>query len=98
MSLALPGSDGYHPSYLCTRDPPRSRAPATPRELTRRGFLRTTLERTATGLTFPMIVPASALGRGGKVAPSNRVTIAVIGTGNQGFNDIKSFLEDERVQ
>jgi predicted dehydrogenase len=50
------------------------------------------------GLSFPSIVPASALGLGGKVAPSNRVTIGVIGTGNQGFNDIRSFLKDERVQ
>lgn len=30
--------------------------------------------------------------------PSRRVTVGVIGTGNQGFNDIKSFLRDERVQ
>src|SRR5262245_55200022 len=75
-----------------------SRSPATPRQLTRRNFLRTTLERTATGLAFPMIVPASALGLGGKVAPSNRVTIGVIGTGNQGFNDIKSFLKYDGVQ
>ena len=31
-------------------------------------------------------------------APSNRVSLGVIGTGNQGFNDMKSFLRDERVQ
>ena len=49
-------------------------------------------------LRFPTIVPASALGRGGRVAPSNRITLGVIGTGNQGFNDINSFLKDERVQ
>ena len=52
----------------------------------------------AAALAFPTIVPASALGLGGRVVPSNRVTVAVIGTGNQGFNDIKSFLHDERVQ
>jgi predicted dehydrogenase len=32
------------------------------------------------------------------VAPSNRITVGVIGTGNQGFNDLGSFLRDERVQ
>ena len=52
----------------------------------------------AAGFAFPVIVPASALGRGGRVAPSNRITLGVIGTGNQGFNDINSFLKDERVQ
>jgi len=52
----------------------------------------------AAGLAFPVIVPDSALGLSGKVAPSNRVTLGVIGTGNQGFNDIRSFLKDERVQ
>jgi predicted dehydrogenase len=45
-----------------------------------------------------MIVPGSALGLSGNVAPSNRVTLGVIGTGNQGFNDINSFLSDKRVQ
>ncbi len=67
-------------------------------EPSRRDFLRTAWHGMAAGLTFPTIVPASALGMGGRVAPSNRVTVAVIGTGNQGFNDINSFLNDERVQ
>ena len=31
-------------------------------------------------------------------APSNRITMAVIGTGNQGIGDLKLFLRDERVQ
>ncbi|GIW86455.1 MAG: oxidoreductase [Isosphaeraceae bacterium] len=47
---------------------------------------------------FPAIVPASALGRGGLSAPSQRVTLAMIGTGNQGLNDLRSFLRDDRVQ
>ncbi len=49
-------------------------------------------------LAFPTIIPGSALGLSGRPAPSNRITLAVIGTGNQGFNDIKSFLRDDRVQ
>jgi predicted dehydrogenase len=64
----------------------------------RRGFLRAATHGVVAGIAFPVIVPASALGRGGRVAPSNRITLAVIGTGNQGFNDINSFLKDERVQ
>ncbi len=46
----------------------------------------------------PMFVPAAALGRGGAVAASNRITMGVIGTGNQGTGDMKGFLRDERVQ
>ena len=65
--------------------------------LNRRRFL----QGTAVGLGaigFPTVVPASALGRDGKTAPSNRITLGIIGTGNQGLNDIRSFLGDERVQ
>ena len=51
----------------------------------------------AAGMAFPTIIPGSALGLSGRPAPSNRITLAVIGTGNQGFNDIKSFLRDDRV-
>src|SRR5882724_13527299 len=64
----------------------------------RRGFLRETARAAAAAVAFPAIVPASALGRGGALAPSERITLAVIGTGNQGFNDIRSFLRDKRVQ
>jgi len=64
----------------------------------RRDFLRHTLHASAAGFGFPTIVPGSALGLSGRVAPSNRITLGVIGTGNQGFNDLHSFLGDERVQ
>jgi predicted dehydrogenase len=63
----------------------------------RRSFLRVSLAASS-AYAFPTIIPASALGRNGRVAPSDRVTLGIIGTGNQGFNDIRSFLRDERVQ
>ena len=44
-----------------------------------------------------MIVKSSVLGRGIGPAPSDRINLAVIGTGNQGINDLKKFLQDERV-
>ena len=47
---------------------------------------------------FPLIVPASALGKGGAVAPSGRVTVACIGTGWQGGNDVQSFLAEPGAQ
>jgi predicted dehydrogenase len=64
----------------------------------RRAFLRRTTQAAAAGFAFPTIIPGSALGLGRMVAPSNRITLGVIGTGNQGFNDLRSFLKDERVQ
>jgi predicted dehydrogenase len=65
---------------------------------TRRAFLGQTAGASVAGLAFPTIIPGSALGLAGRPAPSNRIAVAVIGTGNQGFNDIKSFLRDDRVQ
>jgi predicted dehydrogenase len=47
---------------------------------------------------FPLIVPAPALGKGGAVAPSGRVTVACIGTGWQGGNDVQSFLAEPGAQ
>jgi predicted dehydrogenase len=44
------------------------------------------------------IVPASALGRGGAVAPSNRITLGFIGTGNMGQGDMKNFLPSPDAQ
>jgi predicted dehydrogenase len=50
-------------------------------------------------MVFPAIVPAAALGRGGAVAPSDRILVGCAGTGWQGGNNVNSFLElpDVRV-
>ena len=45
----------------------------------------------------PTIIPASALGKNGYVAPSERINMAFIGAGNQAGNDCNQFLKDERV-
>ena len=46
----------------------------------------------------PMIIPTSALGRGGAVAPSDRVTLGGLGIGNRGTADLQSFLSLPEVQ
>ena len=46
--------------------------------VTRKGFLAGTAGVIA---GFPTVVHASVLGRGGYTAPSNRVTVGMIGTG-----------------
>ncbi|MFO0898547.1 MAG: Gfo/Idh/MocA family oxidoreductase [Pirellulales bacterium] len=65
---------------------------------TRRSFLQTAAAASAAAIGFPYVVPARALGRDGAVAPSNRITLGVMGAGNQGFNDMRDFLRDDRVQ
>src|SRR3954447_5075712 len=75
-------------------NPPQRTLPSP----SRRTFLHRTAQAAAAGFAFPTVIPGSALGLAGRVAPSNRITLGIIGTGNQGFNDIRSFLGDERVQ
>src|SRR4051812_22292925 len=89
---------GPVPPKSPTRATPMTPPRGTPSRPSRRDFLGRALGASAAGLAFPAIVPGSALGLDGSVAPSNRVTLGVIGTGNQGFNDIRSFLKDDRVQ
>ena len=61
---------------------------------TRRQFLRAT-GQTATALAAASVVPASVMGR---TAPSNRINVACIGTGNQGTLDLRMFLAESDVQ
>ena len=67
-------------------------------QTSRRSFLKAAAATAVGTAGFPYVVQAAALGRDGKVAPSNRITMAFIGTGNQGTNDMRVFLGDERVQ
>ena len=62
----------------------------------RRTFLKSSAVAAASsGL---MIVPSSVLGDDKTPPPSERITLACIGVGNMGTNNLKSFLQDERVQ
>ena len=68
-----------------------------PDRSTRRAFLRTTAGAAA-GLAVPYIVSPAALGLSGTVAPSNRITLGCIGTGNMGTGDMSMFLQLPDVQ
>ena len=50
-------------------------------ETNRRKFLRSTA---VVSIGFPALIPASALGRNGSVAPSNRIVVGGIGVGRRG--------------
>lgn len=61
---------------------------------TRRSFIK----QTALLAGMPAIIPASALGKNGTVAPSNRIVVGGIGVGPRGREVLKSFLAASDVQ
>jgi hypothetical protein len=67
---------------------------ASGRNLSRRGFLK----RTAALAAVPCIVPATAFGRGGRVAPSERIIMGGLGIGNRGSHDLRWMLPEADVQ
>ena len=58
-------------------------------KVSRRNFLATA----GAAIALPTILPLSALGRGGKTAPSERITLGVVGWGMQGPGNTRSFLD-----
>ncbi len=74
-------------------------------KMNRRQFLRTAAigggaaaAAAAGALGFPTIVKAAALGKGGAVAPSDRIVMAGVGFGMMGPGNMQSFLEKPEVQ
>ena len=67
------------------------------RAVTRREFLRRGVIG-ASALALPYYVPASALGRGGGVAPSERIVMGGIGLGGRGTHDMRWILNESDVQ
>src|ERR1051325_8178629 len=49
-------------------------------------------------LAGPAIIPASVLGKNGATAPSNRVSVGVIGCGSQGPANTEQFLALKNCQ
>jgi predicted dehydrogenase len=64
----------------------------TSRGISRRSFLRRSAELAVGAAGFPYIIPGSALGLNGAVAPSNRITLASIGVGGQGSYDTQALM------
>jgi hypothetical protein len=56
------------------------------------------LKAAAAAVAFPYIIPASALGKDGRPAPSERIVMGGIGIGNQGSGDQGNFLGHNEVQ
>jgi predicted dehydrogenase len=67
-------------------------------EATRRQFLHQAAAATAGALGAPLFVRASALGRAGRPAASERIVVGVIGTGGRGRGLTGAFLNEKDVQ
>ena len=68
------------------------------RRLPRRGFLNTALSTAGAAVLAPTVIPGSALGLDGAVAPSERIVVGGIGLGGRGTYDLGCFLEQKDVQ
>jgi len=64
----------------------------------RRRFLQTAAATAGAAAMAPMIIPSSALGRDGAVAPSERIVVGGIGIGRRGGYDLGCFLPQKDVQ
>jgi len=70
----------------------------TRRDMNRRQFLRRAAGVSAAVATFPCVIPSSALGNAGAVAPSNRIVMGCIGVGSQGSGNMRGFLGKKQAQ
>ncbi len=59
----------------------------------RRDFVKKSAAVVAGTFVLPQIIPSSAFGMGGKVAPSDRIVIGSIGVGSQGTSNLNDFLK-----
>jgi predicted dehydrogenase len=67
-------------------------------KINRRRFLKKAASAALTTVGFPYIVPAAALGKDSSVSPCNRITMASIGVGGMGTNNMRAFLNQPDVQ
>jgi predicted dehydrogenase len=62
--------------------------------ISRRGFLKGTISAVA----VPYIVPSVVLGGNKRPAPSNQITMGMIGLGSMGLRHVKGFLQEENCR
>ena len=62
------------------------------KKLDRRAFLKQATGLALGAAAFPTIIPSSALGKDGAVAPSNRIGIGMIGVGGMGTGDMQALM------
>jgi predicted dehydrogenase len=70
----------------------------TPAKTARRRFLKSAVSTAGAAIMAPTIIPSSALGLDGFVAPSERIVMGGIGIGRRGEYDLSCFLPQKDVQ
>jgi predicted dehydrogenase len=78
--------------------PSPSRPPKPLSSLTKTASRRQFLKAAGALFAAPYFVPATALGHGGRPAPSERLTMGFIGVGNMGGGHLPNFLANKGVQ
>ncbi len=68
------------------------------KQIHRRRFLKNSVAAAGAAAMAPTIIPSSALGLDGAVAPSERIVLGGIGIGNRGTYDLGCFLGQPDVQ
>lgn len=71
------------------------KTPTTPVPSTRREFIRSSSALAAAALVGPLIAPSSVFGQN---APSKRITLGIIGCGNQSTVDLPEWLKNDDCQ
>ena len=66
--------------------------------MNRRNFLKKSTAAAISTLSFPYLIPASALGRNNYIPPSDRITMGCIGLGGKGTHNMRTFLNFKEVQ
>ena len=61
-------------------------------------MMKSAISAVGAAVVAPTIIPSSALGLDGTVAPSERIVIGGIGIGNRGTYDLGCFLQQDDVQ
>jgi predicted dehydrogenase len=59
----------------------------------RREFLKQSAVIATGTMIIPQLIPSTALGMGGKLAPSDRIVMGAIGLGSQGTSNMRGFLK-----
>jgi len=67
---------------------------AAPSKLSRRHFIATT----AAAVAGPTFIPASALGKNGHAAPSDRIVMGIVGWGMMGPGNTQGFMAQKDCQ
>ncbi len=64
----------------------------------RRKFIKKAVGSTLGVIVAPYIIPGTALGKNGSIAPSNRIVMGGIGLGSMGSGNTRNFLGKKEVQ